>query len=109
MLALVQLGDTFRLGNDIPGKVSFLGLFSQNKGSSLALLEVACFGCAALLSSDNLATLALPCSSPGSLGLGDVNSFRTLALVHRFTFLSVHSIAWCVRYACRDSIKEGCP
>lgn len=63
-------------------------LFSQNKGSSLALLEVACSGCAALLSSDNPATQELPCSSPVEPTLRDANSFRMSCPLQRSVFRS---------------------
>lgn len=61
-------------------------LFSQNKGNSLALLEVACLGCASLLSSDNLATWELPCSSPAEPALRDANSFRMSCPLQRSVF-----------------------
>lgn len=63
-------------------------LFSQNKGSSLALLEVACSGCAGLLSSDNPATRELPCSSPVEPTVRDANSFRMSCPLHRSVFRS---------------------
>lgn len=63
-------------------------LFSQNKGNSLALLEVACSGCASLLSSDNLATWELPCSSPVEPALRDANSFRMSCPLQRSVFRS---------------------
>lgn len=63
-------------------------LFSQNKGSSLALLEVACSGCAGLLSSDNPATWELPCSSPVEPALRDANSFRMSCPLQRSVFRS---------------------
>lgn len=63
-------------------------LFSQNKGSSLALLEVACSGCAGLLSSDNPATRELPCSSPVEPALRDANSFRMSYSLQRSVFRS---------------------